>query len=761
MAETTEAGWRKTACILCSLNCGLEVQLGGEDGRRIARVRGDKAHPVSQGYACEKPQRLDFYQNAADRVTRPLRRRADGSFEEIGWETAIAEIAEKFAAVKAKWGGESIFYFGGGGQGNHLGGAYADSTLKALGVKFKSNALAQEKTGEFFVNGRMLGAGVHGDFERCEVAVFIGKNPWHSHGMARARVTLKEIANDPARSMVVIDPRVSETAALADYHLQIKPGTDAWCLAALLGILVQEDLIARDWLAEHAAGLEVVEPLLEKVPVSAYAEICGVPEARLRETARRIAGARSVAVVEDLGLQMSVHSTLGSWLDKLLWTLTGNFAKPGANYAFTPLISLTAGGGALAGGEKREKKSPVVGARIISGLVPCNVIPEEILTDHPARYRAMLIESGNPAHSLADSRRMREALASLELLVVMDVAMTETARLAHYVLPSPTQFEKWEATFFNLEFPRNAFHLRRPVLAAPEGPLPEPEIHARLVEALGALDGLDLEPLRAAARAGRAAFAEAFFPALFSNPALQRFAPVVLYRTLGPTLPDGAASAAALWGACHLYVQASPDSAARAGFGGAPLEAGEALFDAILSSPSGVVYAVDDYEDCWRRVRTPGGKINLVVPELVEELARLAEGPPARDPAFPFVLSAGERRSETANTVYRNPGWRRKDPAGSLRVSPRDAAALGLSDGGRARLTTRRGDAEVTVEVTDMMQPGHLSLPNGAGVDYDAGDGRPARGGVAPNELTASEDRDFFAGTPRHKHVFARLEALA
>ncbi|MBZ0253275.1 MAG: molybdopterin-dependent oxidoreductase, partial [Candidatus Methylomirabilis sp.] len=491
MAETTEAGWRKTACILCSLNCGLEVQLGGEDGRRIARIRGDKAHPVSQGYACEKPQRLDFYQNAADRVTRPLRRRPDGSFEEIGWETAIAEIAEKFAAVKAKWGGESIFYFGGGGQGNHLGGAYADSTLKALGVKFKSNALAQEKTGEFFVNGRMLGAGVHGDFERCEVAVFIGKNPWHSHGMARARVTLKEIANDPARSMVVIDPRVSETAALADYHLQIKPGTDAWCLAALLGILVQEDLIARDWLAEHAVGLEVVEPMLEKVPVSAYAEICGVPEARLRETARRIAGARSVAVVEDLGLQMSVHSTLGSWLDKLLWTLTGNFARPGANYAFTPLISLTAGGGALAGGEKREKKSPVVGARIISGLVPCNVIPEEILTDHPARYRAMLIESGNPAHSLADSRRMREALASLELLVVMDVAMTETARLAHYVLPSPTQFEKWEATFFNLEFPRNAFHLRRPVLDAPEGPLPEPEIHARLVEALGALDGLD------------------------------------------------------------------------------------------------------------------------------------------------------------------------------------------------------------------------------------------------------------------------------
>ena len=103
---------------------------------------------------------------------------------------------------------------------------------------------------------------------------------------------------------------------------------------------------------------------------------------------------------------------------------------------------------------------------LISGLVPCNVIAEEILTDHPARYRAMIVESANPAHSLADSQAMREALAALDLVVVIDVAMTETARLAHYVLPASTQYEKWEATFFNFEFPRNVFHLRAPLLDA-------------------------------------------------------------------------------------------------------------------------------------------------------------------------------------------------------------------------------------------------------------------------------------------------------
>src|SRR5205823_12946911 len=127
------------------------------------------------------------------------------------------------------------------------------------------------------------------------------------------------------------------------------------------------------------------------------------------------------------------------------------------------------------------------------------------------------------------------------------------------------------------------FHLRRPVVPAPEGPLPEPEIHARLVEASGALDGVDLASLRAAAGRGRAEFAAAFFEATAANPTLGALAPIVLYRTLGPTLPDGATSAAILWGAAHRCAQANPDGVRRAGFGEG-LEAGERLFDAILTS---------------------------------------------------------------------------------------------------------------------------------------------------------------------------------
>lgn len=761
----TNTEWKKTACILCSINCGLEVQTGGEGGRRIIKIRGDDDHPVSRGYICEKSQRMDYYQNGADRLTSPMRRRPDGSYEAIDWDTAIREIASKFKDIKARHGGESILYYGGGGQGNHLGGAYADSFLKAVGNQYRSNALAQEKTGEFWVQGKMLGTGVHGDFEHCEVAVFIGKNPWHSHGFARARVVLKEIQKDPNRKMVVIDPRRSETAAMADYHVAIKPGTDAWCLAALLGIIAQEGLWAKAWAGQHTAGLEAVLPSLQAIDVARHAQVCGVEEALLRDVARCIAKAKSVSVLEDLGLQMNVHSTLGSYLQRLIWVLTGHYGRVGTSNAPVPLLSLSkASKGESSVGansaKRVERRSPVANAKIIIGLIPCNVIPEEILTDHPKRYRAMLIQSGNPVHSLADSQRMRQAMRALELSVVVDVAMTETARQADYVLPACSQFEKAEATFFNLEFPRNVFHLRQPLFEPLPGTLPEAEIYARLVEAMGELSDKDYAPLRRALRLGRMAFALTFLAQSLRKPKVMKYAAVILYRTLGGQLPRGMESAAALWGVAQLYIQGNRKVAARAGFGGISILAAERLFQALLHGRSGVVYAEADHADSWQAVGHPGHRINLHIPELLPELSKLATAMPAHDPAYPFILAAGERRAETSNTAVRDAAWHKRGAYGTLRISPQDAEALACADGDIVRLSTRRATVEVPIEVTDTMQPGHVSLPNGLGLDYQQRDGQVVRKGVAPNELTDCAQRDFLAGTPWHKYVPARVERI-
>jgi anaerobic selenocysteine-containing dehydrogenase len=286
--------WQPTACILCECNCGIVVQT---EGRTLARIRGDKNHPASQGYTCNKALRLDHYQNGRGRLTTPLRRRADGSYQEIDWDTAIVEIAEGFKHIRDTYGGDKIFYYGGGGQGNHLGGAYSGAFLKALGSKYRSNALAQEKTGEAWVDAQLYGGHTRGEFEHAEVSVFVGKNPWMSQSFPRARVVLNEIAKDPLRSMIVIDPVVTDTAKMADFHLRVRPGTDAWCLAALAAVLVQEKLCDEAFLAEHVHGVDAVRAVLREVPVAEYAGRCGVDEELLRAAARRVgtAGRRPTA----------------------------------------------------------------------------------------------------------------------------------------------------------------------------------------------------------------------------------------------------------------------------------------------------------------------------------------------------------------------------------------------------------------------------------------------------------------------------------
>jgi formate dehydrogenase len=738
--------WQSTACILCECNCGIVVQL---DGRKLAKIRGDKEHPASQGYTCNKALRLDHYQNNRGRLTSPMRRRPDGSYEEIDWETAIVEIAAGFKRVAQTYGGDKIFYYGGGGQGNHLGGAYSSAFLKALGSHYRSNALAQEKTGEAWVDAHLYGGHTRGEFEHAEVSVFIGKNPWMSQSFPRARTVLNEIAKDPQRAMIVIDPVITDTAKMADIHLRVRPGTDAWALAALAAVVVQEDLCDNAFLAEHVTGVESVVEVLRTVDVGDYALRCGLDDELIRTAARRIGAAASVSVFEDLGVQQAPNSTLCSYLNKLLWILTGNFAKRGGQHlhsAFGPLFRHTPDVG----------RTPVTGAPIVGGLIPSNVIPSEMLGDHPDRFRAMIVESSNPAHSLADSNACREAFGSLELMVVIDVAMTETARLAHYVLPAASQYEKTEATFFNLEFPHNTFHLRHRLMEPLAGTLPEPEIWARLVRALGVVDDADLEPLRRAAGENRESFTAAFLQAVSASPMLGKVLPFVLYETLGPTLPEGLSGAAALWGLAQKAAMSYPDAVRRAGYAD-----GNALFDAILSSRSGITFTVHEYEDDFALITHADHKIALDMPVMLDEIRALADATPQfTTPDFPIVLSAGERRAYTANDIFRDPAWRKRDADGALRVSLEDAEALGLVHGGRARITTAAGSAEASVEISEAMLPGHASLPNGFGLDFTDDEGQAHVPGVAPNALTSSDWRDAYAGTPWHKHVPARIEAV-
>ncbi len=724
----------------------------------MLRIRGDREHPISEGYLCQKAQRLNYYQNHSDRLTSPLRRREDGSFEEISWETAIEEISAKLVHLRDTFGGRSLAYFGGGGQGNHLGGPYGKALRTAMQTQNYYSALAQEKTGGFWVDGRLYGRqNCHPteDVENAEVVVFIGTNPWQSHGIRNARQVLKEIHNNPAKKMIVIDPRRTETVEMADLHLQLRPGTDAFLLAALLAVIVREEREAREFLDSRTSGFEAVRLALLEVPIESYARRAGIGIDDVKRAARMMADATSCAVRTDLGIEQTLNSTLNSYLRSLLYLVTGNFARRGGNNLHTALIPLM---GHSPEGEK-QKRSSVTDFPFICNLLPPNILPSEILSDHPERTRGLIVDSANPLVTMADTKAYREAFARLDLLVCIDVAMTETAAMAHYVLPASSQFEKWEATFFNLEFPANAFHLRKPLFEPLEGTLPEPEIYARLLVAMGALPS-EFPELADAAKKGRMAFAVAFQNVLKAKPDLVDYASVVLYRTLGPTLAEGAAAAAFLWATAHQFARKNPEAVRRAGHKGEGPMLGESLFEAILSSRSGVVFSINEYEESWNFIRHDDGLIHLEISEMLAALGALDATEPPAPADYPFVLVAGERRSYNANTIYRDPAWRKKDPEGALKVNPEDAARLGLADGSWARCESKRGEVVVRVEITDSVSRGQVTLPHGYGMKHPNGEGSRLRSGAHINELTSAEDRDPIAGTPFHKFVPVRLTPL-
>ena len=447
---------------------------------------------------------------------------------------------------------------------------------------------------------------------------------------------------------------------------------------------------------------------------------------------------------------MNRHSTLVSYLQRLMWVLTGNYGRPGTNYI--PLGFGTFGSG------QRVGRSPVTGAPIIAGLIPCNSVTEEILTDHPHRFRAMIIESGNPVHSLAESQRFRDAMASLEITVVIDVAMTETAMAADYVLPVANQYEKAEAAFFNFEFPDNHFHVRKPLFEPPAGVLTEAEIHYRLAEAMGAIPSDVIDQLNSALDESRTAYQAKVFELIAAEPALMGVAPALLHRTLGERLPADMRNAVGLWAPAMEFALTNPEQLQNAGISDAGEGLGWALFDKMISSPSGFTFSSEDWQAGWDRIKDGG--IWLENPELIEEISVLKQGAPSETTdEFPFLLSAGERRAYTANTIVRDPEWRRKDAQGALHIHPEDAARLNLGTGSAATLVTQVGEATVEVEVSNRMMRGHVAIPNGLGLYYPDDDGNTVLTGVAPNELTSLALRDKFAGTPWHKSVPVRIEA--
>ena len=739
----------KTGCVLCAQNCGLEVEV---ENNRIVKVKPDKSNVKSEGYFCRKGMNIAYHQHNADRLKYPLKKVGD-KFERISWDQAIDEIAAKLKSIIGQYGPRSFAYMGGGGQGCHFEAAFGVRLLRGLGSQYQYSALAQEFAGAFWVCGRTHGKQyLHDgpDVNNTDLLLAFGWNGMQSHQIPQAPRQLQRLSKDPDKMLIVVDPRLSETAKIADIHLPIRPGTDALLLKAMISIILAEVWENKDYLENRTSGFDQVKSYFLNFDARAAVKTCELDFDQVREVTRLYAKRKS-SLRYDLGLFMGRHSGLNSYLIVILQAVCGRLCVPGGNIIPGHMMPI---------GPNTDERNPKVwrtmatNAFPVCGSFPPNVMPEEILSDHPERLRAVLVTNSNPLRSYADTTAYENAFRRLDLLVTGEVAMTETAALSHYVLPSRTGYESWDGTFFPLTFPNIHFQMRRPIIE-PEGEQLElGEIHLRLADKLGLIPPIPGN-LYKAAEDSRTAFAKALMEYAMTEPKAMKAMPFILGKTLGKAM--GSVHLAGLWGMLQAAPKAFYKNAIRAGFkSGATL--GEEIFQQIVDHPEGIWVGKVDPENNFTEIKTEDGKTNLHIPELIDELqtidAQQEEAALMMDPKFPLVLMAGKHFSMNANTLMRDPAWNEGKRACTLAMHPDDAASLNLKDGQQVMVTTEAGSEEIGLEITDTSHKGQVVIPHGFGLVYNG-----VKHGANVNRLTKNTHRDQF-GTPIHRYVPCRVETV-
>ena len=747
--------WKKTACILCGNLCGLEV---GIENNTIVKTRGDKDNLKSEGYVCRKGLNIRYHQHHADRLMHPLKKKGQG-FETISWEQAIDEIGQKLQGVISEHGPRSFALVGGGTFGCPSQGVFAINVLRGMGSQYFYNALGQELTGRFWADGKSFGnQHLHSgpDFDETDMLLTVGWNPMMSHHLAQARRVLTKFSKNPDKILVVVDPRVSETAKIADIHLPIRPGTDAMFYRAMISIILNEGWHDQSYIDQHVRGFEVIRSLFEDFDPKAALDVCELDYKQVKEVCRRFTSRKS-SHHSDLGVLMNRHSTLISYLENVLRALCGRIGVKGGNIFAVDLRS---------GGKKPSQSPDEREARAwrtvatdyppITNLYPPNVMPEEILSDHPDRLRAVIVSGANPLRSFPDTTAYEEAFNKLDLLVTIEISMTETAVLSDYVLPARTAYESWDGGL-RPGFPKLFMHIRPPVVE-PEGKqLEAGEIFVKLADRLGLVPEIPAALKEAADSGDRMRFGGALAEYAASNPETAKAMPYILSKTLGRNL--GSAQLAALWGMLFNLPPTFHAMAKRQGFTPGP-GIGEEIFQAVLKHPEGhFIGSVDpDTWDHFQTIATEDGLINLNVPEMAEwlqeiepdlEFKKLEED----TKKFPLIMSSGRHWDTNANTQMRDPAWNRNKRACTATMHPVDAEKYNFKDGQMVKVTTEAGWETIELEVTHGTRPGYIMIPHGFGLVHQG-----EIYGANANRLAKNTHRDRIAGTPFHRYIRCRVE---
>jgi len=696
-------------CMLCEAVCGVTVETEGEE---ILSIRGDTDDPFSRGHICPKVMGLKDVQIDPDRIRQPQRRTGD-SWAPVSWEAALDEATDRFAEVQARHGRNSLAsYIGNPTVHSYTALLSIALFAKALGTHSRFSATSVDQLPQMLASLEMLGHQLLlpiPDIDRTSFFLVVGANPIVSNGsiMTAPDVgTRLKALRARGGKLIVVDPRFTETAKIADRHFFIRPGSDAYLLFAMLHTIFAEKLTRLTTLGPHLRDLDEVRALAQRFSPERVAARTGIEADAIRALARDFAGAPSGVCYGRVGLCTQEFGTLAAWLVNVLNIVTGNLDRAGGAMFTTPAVDLVKFASKL--GERGHFgvwKSRVRGLPEFGGELPSATLAEEIETPGAGQIRGLITFAGNPVLSTPNGSRLERALPKLDFMVSIDLYRNETTRHANLILPTSFGLERdhYDIIFYALSV-KNAARYAKPITTPPPGVRHDWEVLIDLALGLHRKGG---------GRRDR--------KVVWSLRALRRLGPK---RML------------------DLMLRFGPHGKGLLGGHGLSLAGLEAQPHGVDLGP--LVPRLSEV------IGTADGKVALAPPRIVSDVPRL-EGALERSATIDGELLLIGRRSLRSNNSWMHNSLRLvKGPEGcTLLMHPTDAAARGFAQGDRVRVRSRVGEVLVSLAVSDEMARGVVSLPHGWGHARNGVSLEVARAhaGASVNDLTDELFVDAASGT--------------
>ena len=710
-------------CPFCEQNCGTEVTIDRATGA-VLTVRGDKADPLSKGYICPKAYALKDLHHDPEVLTGPLIRR-DGRFEEVSWDEALDFTARRLTDLQHKYGPNTVASYFGTGL-THVPGLalYAPLLLTTLGSNQVYSASSVDSHAHFMTTVAMFGGLASmpiPDIDNSDYFVLIGANPLQSNGsFLTAPGVPRRLRNIQARGgkVVVIDPRRTETADMADWHLSVRPGSDAVLLLAVAHILFAENLVNLRHIAAHAAHLDELRAIAARFTPEQASAACGIPVEAVYRLARELAAAPRACIYGRIGSSMQQFGSLTNWLIVAVNALTGNLDRPGGSMfpqgVFEAILfSERCRDGVLPYARWRSRVSglPELGAQL-----PCAAMMEEMDTPGEGQVHGLITLCGNPVLSTPNGGgRLTRAIEQLEFVLSFDIYINETSRHADVILPSPRCLAHSD---FTLVYPffmvRDYARWNAPVFDAPPGVLHDCDIMCELVARLKGISPEEADELALC---------------MLFDQLRDQGNPVVCNTSFDMVLAalNEAGGQDRMF---ELLVRSGPygDHFGKQAHG--------LTIEKLKTQPHGV-----DFGPMRPRIEEvvflPGGKVDLAPSLITSDLARLESWLNEDESECLHLL--GRRHMRSFNTWMHNlPSLAKGPNPCTLLMHPRDAERRGIKDGQLVCIRSRTGDIEAPVQLSDEIREGVVSLPHGWGHDDPAVPGQQrakSRAGVNYNLL--------------------------